>query len=430
MFNLLKTQRFLPFYITQFLGAFNDNLFKNALVVLLTFKANSITNINPVILASIAPAIFLLPFFLLSAIAGQYADKYNKDMIAQKVKFFEIIIMALVGVGFYFNNIYILLTCLFLFGIHSAFFGPVKYAILPQHLNEKELVAGNALIESGTFIAILLGTLLGAYLASLNNGEVYITISGLLIAILGYISSKKIPVAQSSNQDLKINFNFVKETINTIKISKSNSQVYFSIITISWFWLIGIVFLSQFPIYTKEILKGNESIITLLLAIFTIGIGFGSYLCEKLSHQKINLNLVMIGSLGISIGILDFSFASNTLLKINENFNETYTIKDILSNFKDIRILIDLMIIGIFGGFYCVPLYTLMQTKSDEKNRARIIASNNIMNALFMVLSSIIMWVMIHFGLSLIHMFSIFGIFNLIFYQYIKLNINKIEIIN
>lgn len=409
-FKLLKEKKFLPFFLTQFLGAFNDNVFKNSLVVLLTFQAAQWTTIDPAILASIAGGIFILPFFLFSATAGQIADKYDKAILAKLVKVLEIGIMLIVGLGFYLHNLEVLFIALFLFGLHSTLFGPVKYAILPQHLDKKELIGGNALIEAGTFVAILIGTLVGGVLASLTDGKVWITIAGLIIAILGLWSASKIPNAPAPAPELKINLNPITETFRNIQFAKQDKGVFLSILAISWFWLYGLLFLSQFPVYAKNILHGNESVVILLLMTFTFGIGFGSLLCEKLSNHKINIGLVPVGAIGLTLFGLDFAFASHSYVYTLDLATPLMLLKDI----HVVRILIDLVGLGIFGGFYCVPLYALMQERSSETHRARIIACNNIMNALFMVVGALGSAAMIGAGVSLPMLFAIAASINIL----------------
>lgn len=428
-FALLGTKRFLPFFVTQFLGAFNDNVFKNALVVLLTFKIAQWTTMKAETIASMAPAIFLLPFFLFSATAGQLADKYNRDKIARLVKVFEMLIMLVVGLGFYFHSLIILFSALFMFGMHSAFFGPVKYAIMPQHLKKEELVGGNALIESGTFVAILLGTLVGALLAANDNGELYITVFGFLFALAGFIASKFIPEAKAPVPELKVNYNPLTETFRNIRFATKNKEVFFSIIAISWFWLFGLTYLAEFPVYTKNVLHGNEEVISVLLGLFTIGIGVGSLLCEKLSGHKLNMNLVVIGALGMSIFTFDFGYASQLLMESNVLTGENVGIKELVSHTEVLRVFFDLCVVGLFGGFYCVPLYTMMQEKSEETHRARMIACNNIVNSIFMVVGSVIITILLSkVGMSLNHVFMLFAGLNLLFAVYIIFKIPELKV--
>jgi 1-acyl-sn-glycerol-3-phosphate acyltransferase len=405
--GLLGARRFAPLFVTQFLGALNDNVLKNAMVVLLTFQAASWTTIKPELLANLAAGIFILPFFLFSATAGQLADKYDKSRLAQLVKLLEIGIVIIAGIGLALHSIALLFVSLFLLGLHSTLFGPVKYAILPQHLKSEELVGGNALIEAGTFIAILVGTLLGGLLAGSGAGTEWITGAGLAIAVAGYIASRSIPAAAPPAPNLVISANPLTETWRNINFARENQTVFLSIMGISWFWLFGAMFLAQFPAYTKNILGGSETAVTLLLAIFTFGIGVGSLLCEKLSAKRVELGLVPLGSIGMTIFALDLAFASPAApsplplgaLALLE-FGATW------------RVLADLVLLGIFGGLFIVPLYALVQQRSNPEHGARIIAANNIMNALFMVVGALCAAGMLAAGLTIPMLFAVAAICN------------------
>jgi 1-acyl-sn-glycerol-3-phosphate acyltransferase len=405
--GLLRARRFAPLFVTQFLGALNDNVLKNAMVVLLTFQAASWTTIKPELLANLAAGIFILPFFLFSATAGQLADKYDKSRLAQLVKLLEIGIVIIAGIGLALHSVTLLFVSLFLLGLHSTLFGPVKYAILPQHLKSEELVGGNALIEAGTFIAILVGTLLGGLLAGSGAGTEWITGAGLAIAVAGYIASRSIPAAAPPAPNLVISANPLTETWRNINFARENQTVFLSIMGISWFWLFGAMFLAQFPAYTKNILGGSETAVTLLLAIFTFGIGVGSLLCEKLSAKRVELGLVPLGSIGMTIFALDLAFASPAApsplplgaLALLE-FGATW------------RVLADLVLLGIFGGLFIVPLYALVQQRSNPEHGARIIAANNIMNALFMVVGALCAAGMLAAGLTIPMLFAVAAICN------------------
>ena len=405
--GLLRTRRFAPLFVTQFLGALNDNVLKNAMVVLLTFQAATWTMLKPELLANLAAGIFILPFFLFSATAGQLADKYDKARLAQMVKLLEIGIVLVAGLGFLLHSMAILFVSLFLLGLHSTLFGPVKYAILPQHLKSEELVGGNALIEAGTFIAILVGTLLGGLLAGSNGGTAWITGAGLVIAIAGYAASRSIPAAVPPAPTLTISANPLTETWRNIQFARENQTVFLSIMGISWFWLFGAMFLAQFPAYTKNVLGGSETAVTLLLATFTFGIGVGSLLCEKLSARRVELGLVPLGSIGLTIFALDLALASPAapasaplgalaLLQVDTTW----------------RVLIDLALLGIFGGFFIVPLYALVQQRSNPAHGARIIAANNIMNALFMVVGSLCAAGLLAAGLTIPLLFAVAAVCN------------------
>jgi 1-acyl-sn-glycerol-3-phosphate acyltransferase len=407
-FQLLKTRRFLPFFGTQFLGAFNDNLFKNALIVLLTYQAASWTSLKPELLANLAAGIFILPFFLFSATAGQLADKYDKAKLARLVKVLEIIIMLVSGVGFALHSLALLMTALFMFGMHSTMFGPVKYAILPQHLKEEELVGGNALVEAGTFVAILIGTLAGGLMAGLAQGTVWITAGGLLIAVAGYFASRKIPAAPAPEPGLRVNPNPITETWRNIGFARENRSVFLSILGISWFWLYGALFLAQFPAYAKNVLGGSESAVTLLLATFTVGIGVGSMLCERMSGKMVEIGLVPFGSIGLTLFGLDLAWASPAL----PPGGEPLSAMALITAPGMWRVLLDLGALGLFGGFFIVPLYALVQLRSSATYRARIIAGNNIMNALFMVVGALAAAGMLSAGLSIPALFGVAAVCN------------------
>jgi 1-acyl-sn-glycerol-3-phosphate acyltransferase len=404
--GLLRARRFAPLFATQFLGALNDNVLKNAMVVLLTFQAASWTTIKAELLANLAAGIFILPFFLFSATAGQLADKYDKSRLAQMVKLLEIGIVLVAGAGFVLHSIAVLFLSLFLLGLHSTLFGPVKYAILPQHLKSEELVGGNALIEAGTFIAILVGTLLGGLLAGNGAGTAWITGAGLAIAVAGYVASRSIPPAVPPAPTLAISINPLTETWRNIRFARENQTVFLSIMGISWFWLFGALFLAQFPAYTKNVLGGSETAVTLLLATFTFGIGVGSLLCEKLSARRVELGLVPLGSIGMTVFALDLAFASPATPAAGLG---ALALLQLASTW---RVLFDLALLGIFGGFFIVPLYALVQQRSNPEHGARIIAANNIMNALFMVVGALCAAGMLASGLTIPMLFAVAALCN------------------
>ena len=406
-FGLLGARRFAPLFVTQFLGALNDNVLKNAMVVLLTFQAASWTTLKPELLANLAAGLFILPFFLFSATAGQLADKYNKARMAQMVKLLEIGIVLVAGAGLALHSLEILFASLFLLGLHSTLFGPVKYAILPQHLKNDELVGGNALIEAGTFIAILIGTLLGGLLAGSSDGTAWIVGAGLVIATAGYLASRAIPDATPPAPDLVIHLNPITETWRSVRFAQENQTVFLSIMGISWFWLFGALFLAQFPAYTRNVLGGSETAVTLLLATFTFGIGMGSLLCEKLSDHRVELGLVPLGSIGMTLFALDLALASPAApapIPLGA--------LALLQTGATWRVLMDLSLIGIFGSFFIVPLYALVQQRSHPEHRARIIAANNIMNALFMVVGALAAAGMLAAGLSIPMLFAVAALCN------------------
>lgn len=417
--NLLNSQRFLPLFITQFFGAFNDNVFKNAFLIWFTYDIATKLNMDAQLMVTIASGLFVLPFFLFSALAGQIADKFEKSKIVRIIKVAEIVIMVFAFIGFYFENIYLLLLLVFLMGVHSTFFGPIKYSLLPETLKDNELVSGNALIEGGTFLAILLGTILGGVVIRSQSGIEIICAAVVFFAVIGYIASRFIPKTPISDSALKIGFNIFSQTWRIIGFAKKENTVWLSIIGISWFWFIGLTFLSQFPIYTKNIINGDEFIVTLFLSIFSIGIGVGSVMCNKLLKGQINGKLVPLGSIGISLGILFFCFASN----IYQTPESIISLGEFFANsFASYLIVLSLLVIAIFSGIYIVPLYAIMQHRSDNKYLSRIVAANNVLNALFMVASSFVIISLIALQLTLIQIFLTLGIFNIfVFFSSVKL---------
>lgn len=392
----MREQRFRPFFFTQFLGAFNDNVFKTALITLVAFHAASLSNIDGGTLATVLPGLFILPFFLFSATAGQLADKFEKSLVIRYVKVFEIGIMLFASAGFFLHNIWLLAAALFMMGMHSTIFGPVKYSYLPQHLKENELIGGNGMLEMGTFVAILLGQVLGAWVAIQSQHEIITSLTILLIAVMGYATSRGVPNSPAAAPHLKINWNPITETVRSIQFIWQHQQIWLTIIAISWFWFFGATLLAQFPNFAKEVLYGDESIFILLLSIFSLGIGIGSLMCEKLSRGKVELGLVVFGAIGLTIFGIDLYFSSTS---IHEHWNnKTYfDYFTFLSKHYDAeghifldcwRLLADIALIGVFGGIYIVPLYTLIQTRSERSYQSRVIAANNIINALFMVVSA------------------------------------------
>ena len=390
-FFLLKTSRFAPLFIVQFLAAFNDNLLKNTLAIILTFKAAEWTSIPASLLAPLVGAVFIAPFFFWSGLAGVLADKYDKATLTRYVKLFEILLMLIASVGFIWHSFFLLLSVIFGMGLHSTLFGPIKYAILPQHLHDEELINGNALIESATFASILLGTIIGGILSGYEKSGEIAAITGMIIASIGYIASRKIPSAPSMQPQLALSYNFLAQTFQSIVLARRNQIVFLSILAISWFWLYGALLLSQFPALVKIILMGNEATVTLILSLFTVGIAVGSILCEQLSHHKVRPSLIMIGAVGMSLFGIDFAFG----------VHHFHTAGLLNSNPLFWHILADLVLIGIFGGLYSVPLYTLMQNQSDVQSRSRIIAANNILNALFMVVGAVGIMIFLSDGWSI-----------------------------
>lgn len=389
-FGLMKEKRFRPYFFTQFLGAFNDNVFKTALITLVAFHSASLSNVDSDALTTLLPGLFMLPYFIFSATAGQLADKYERSKIIRYVKLLEIGIMIFASIGFFIHNIWLLSLALFLMGIHSTMFGPVKFAYLPQHLKQHELMGGNGMVEMGSFVAILLGQILGAWLATQANHETVISISVIVIACLGYFTSRGIPHSPAPAHALKINWNPITETYKNLKFSWDHQVIWLALVAISWFWFFGATLVAQFPNLAKQVLHGDESVFILLLAVFSLGVGSGSLLCEKLSKGNTGLGLVVFGAIGLSAFGADMYFSAT---KIHELTNATHNVNFISfinASLTHWRLLIDIVLLGSFGGFYIVPLYTLIQTRCEKSHQSRVIAGNNILNALFMVFSALI----------------------------------------
>ncbi|MBB1489122.1 MFS transporter [Oceanospirillum sediminis] len=382
-FSLLSKRRFLPYFLTQAMGAFNDNLYKNALLLMIAFGGISQQE-NSALLTNLAAGIFILPFFLFSPVAGQIADKMEKSLLIRRVKLLEVVIMSLAAISVLAGSVWSLMALLFLMGLQSAIFGPVKFALLPQHLSSKELVAGNALVEMGTFIAILTGTICAGILFDLSDYRYWIAIAVVLFAVFGLITSRFIPEAPANDPDLRINWNPFTELKNTLRQAREKRAVFLSIVAISWFWFIGASYLTQFPGFSKEYLGGSTQLVTLLLTLFSLGVAAGSLVCDKLSGHKVELGIVPIGSIGMSIFGIDLWFALDQL-----NISQTMTITEFISQPAHWRLMLDITLVSAFGGMFVVPLQALIQQRSDDKNRAQIIAANNVLNALFMVASAV-----------------------------------------
>ena len=356
-----------------------------------------------------------MPFFLFSATSGQIADKLEKSLLTRWVKLFEVGVMLLAGWGFLANRFWPLVGALVLMGMHSTVFGPVKYAYLPQHLQQNELVGGNGMMEMGTFVAILLGEVLGAALATLPRGGLITSATLVSIAALGLWTSWGVPVSPAADPGLRINWNPISETWRNLRFAQGNRVVWLSLLGISWFWFFGATLLAQFPTFAKEILGGDESVFILLLTVFSLGIGLGSLLCEKLSGHKVEIGLVPFGALGLTLfGIDLFLACRGPVATVPALHFEAF-----LGLARHWRLLADLVLLGLFGGFYIVPLYALIQTRSERSHQSRIIAANNILNALFMVASAVVSMLLFRAGLTIPQLFLAAALFNLVVAGYI-----------
>ena len=414
-FALLSQRRFGPFFWTQFFGAFNDNLFKTALMVILTYEAMSWTTLPASTITNLIPGLFILPYVVFSATAGQIADKFEKSGLARCVKWLEVAIMAVAALGWMSHTLWLLVAAVVGMGIHSTLFGPVKYAYLPQQLKPEELVGGNGLIEMGTFVGILLGEILGAVLIVHKPwGIHFVAGATIAVAVIGLLASYRVPLTPAAEPGLKINWNPLAESIRNLRFSRQNRVVFLAMLGNSWFWFYGALILAQFPVYAKDYLHGDHNVFVLLLTVFSLGIGTGSLLCERLSGHKVEIGLVPFGSIGLSLFGIDLFFASNSYANA-----ELVGVGALLMQHGVPRILFDIAMIGVFGGFFIVPLFALIQTRCDPRHISRTIAGMNIMNALFMVAAAGAAIVLLGQGMTIPQLFLITAILNALVAVYI-----------
>ncbi len=408
--SLLKTRRFLPLFLTQFLGALNDNIFKNALVIYIAYSG--IVNAdNSEVMVTLVALIFILPFFLFSALAGQFADKCDRAKIARIVKAIEIFIMTLAVLAFYLHNVYLLYLALFLMGSQSAFFGPVKYAIIPQLMSKDEVVAANGLISGATFIAILVGTVFGGLLILVEDGILIIAALIIIAAILGFIISCSIPAGDPSAK-INIDYNIFRQTSRIIAIARQKRDVFLAILGVAWFWFIGATFLGQLPNYVSKILFANNEVVTLFLTIFSLAIAIGSVICNKLLKGQASAIFAPISLLFVSIFIADLYFASLAYQPVVAKVG-FLGFDGFLSSLGSHRIIVDLFFIALFCGIYVVPLYSIIQLFSTNANRSRIIAALNILDSAFMIISAIVAMIIFACGFAVIDIFLFLAIVNL-----------------
>ena len=386
--HLLSTRRFLPMFITQFFGALNDNVYKQALLLVITYgwinqQATDVSTLN-----NLAALLFILPYFIFSATAGQIADKFERSQLIRGIKVLEIVIMLIGSAGFLLGNLWLLLLALFMMGTHSTFFGPIKYAILPEILKPNELMSGNALFQSGTSIAILIGMILGGAVISVSQGNlIWISLTVVIIAILGYLSSRFILKQQVSSPDLKIDWNFFRTSFQTLKYAKSLPLIFMILLGNSWYWFYGATYLTQIPQLTQQNLHASENVVSLLLTFFSVGIGVGSLLCRRIGGSEVNIKMVPIGAIGLTL----FAFyLALSLAYVPERTGAMMNVADMFNHGAIYyHVMLAVTLLGISGGFYIVPLYAMMQAYSPRSHRARVVAANNILNAVFMVSSAI-----------------------------------------
>jgi 1-acyl-sn-glycerol-3-phosphate acyltransferase len=413
-FALLAQRRFAPFFGVQFLGAANDNLFKFAFTVLVTYQLQVLW--LPASLAGLViGAVFILPFLLFSATSGQLADKLDKAQLIRWTKALELAIMAVALVGFLAGQVALLLGCIFLMGLQSAVFGPVKYAYLPQHLSERELTGGNGLVEMGTFVAILLGNVAGGLLVAIpGTGPAWVAAACIVLALAGWWMAYQVPATPATDPGLRLNWNPFTETWRNLKLAHGQLAVFRSLLGISWMWFFGAVFLAQFPSFAREVLHGDAHVASLLLVVFSVGIGVGSLLCESLSRGHVEIGLVPLGAIGMSVFAIDLYVASRALPAV-----ELQTLSVFLAQPAHWRVIADLALLSLFAGLYSVPMYALIQLRSQPSHRSRIIAANNILNALFMIASALFAGALLAGGFSIPQVFGVVGVLNALVACYI-----------
>ena len=410
---LITQRRFLALFVVQFLGALNDNIFKNALIIVLVFSAaNDAARAS--LLVNLAAGLFILPFFLFSAVAGQIADKYDKTRLTRRIKQAELVIMLFGAWALLSGSVVFMLAVLFVMGSQSAFFGPIKYAILPQVLSADELVEGNAQVEAATFIAILFGTILGGLLASAQETYFTVSIVVIIVAIGGLVASYFMPSSGDTQRAIKLSFNPFSQSYRLIKTIKADPAIYCALLAISWFWFLGASYLTQIPVLTEQILGGDNTVITALLCAFTVGVAAGSGLCAHLSKGAIKLTLVIVGGIGFSVFGADLYYSIASYQQQNQVLQRV-TAEIFLRDWAALKILCDVVLLGLSGGLYAVPLYSYIQRYSEVDYRARTIAANNILNALFMVLSAAVAIVMLAIvGASLADLLLLLAVLNIV----------------
>jgi acyl-[acyl-carrier-protein]-phospholipid O-acyltransferase / long-chain-fatty-acid--[acyl-carrier-protein] ligase len=405
---LLGSRRFGPLFATQFLSAFNDNALKNALVLMIAYRADAAGALSAGLLIPLAGGLFILPFFLCSASAGALADRNDKARLVRVIKLIEIAVMIVAAAGVIAGSATVLLALLFVMGIEAAFFGPIKYAILPDLLAPEELLLGTALVEAGTFLSILLGTIAGMLIAT-GHGEITVAALIVAVALAAWGTSLAIPATRPAAPPDGFAWNFMAETARAVREAAARPVPFRAMLGISWFWLAGALFLSQFPSYVRFVLGSEEAVVTLFLAVFSVGVGVGSMLCNRLLRGQVSARTVPCGMLGLALFSIDLCLASPK----PAGGAALTTIGAFLAQPANWRILVDLFAIAVSGGIFIVPLYTLLQTGSDEASRAETIGANNIVNAAAMVLSAVLTMALVAAGVSIPGLFLLTGIASL-----------------
>lgn len=425
-FALFFKKRFTAMFITQFMGAFNDNLFKQALLLVLTYSVASQMGMKISTLNNLAAMLFILPYFLFSALAGQLADKYEKSKLTVNIKILEIVIMVIAVFGFFMQLYWLLFVALFLLGTQSTFFGPIKYAYLPQVMHEDELVGANGLFQMGTSLSILFGMIVAGVLTQLPNAYVWICTTVMLVAILGLMGAKNIPHTPATQPNLTVNWNIITTSWQTIQFLYGFPLLFFIILGNSWFWFYGATFLTQVPEFSKTILHGNEVVVIFMLGLFSIGVSIGSLLCKQFTKNQVSLKLLPFGIAGLSVFAIDLFLSLRGIGDIQISADKLLGITELLAVDGSVRVFMDLFFLGFSGGIYIVPLYAYMQAYAPKSHRARVIGANNIFNAIFMVTSAIVaIMALSELSLSLPQLFLITGVLNLIFGGFLYLKLHK-----
>ncbi|MHA2716432.1 MFS transporter [Vibrio owensii] len=413
---MFLTKRFFPYFVTQCLGALNDNIYKNVLLLMVTYSQIDSLPISVDLFVNLAAGLFILPFFLFSAHAGAIADNMDKAKLIRRLKLIELVIMSCAATAIMTQSAILMLVLLFMTGTQSAYFGPVKYALLPQALKSDELVKGNAWVEMGTFLSILIGTLSAGLLLAIPNGMLIASCIVVTLSLLGFLSSANIPSLPSKKSD-QVKFEPITGLKKTLKLAQKQRGIWMSILAISWFWFMGATCLTQFPNFAREHLFADSTVVSLLLALFSVGIATGSWLCEKLSFNQVELGILPFGILGLTIFSADLLWAVPAI----ESFpSQYYDVQSFVAQSSHIRVMIDLFLVGVSGGVFIVPLYAFIQSRSEEGECAQSIAANNIMNALFMVASaavSILVLSVLEF--SIVELFAILAVSNFIVAIYV-----------
>ncbi|WP_104029318.1 MFS transporter [Vibrio jasicida] len=413
---MFLTKRFFPYFVTQCLGALNDNIYKNVLLLMVTYSQIDSLPMSVDLFVNLAAGLFILPFFLFSAHAGAIADNMDKAKLIRRLKLIELVIMSCAATAIMTQSAILMLVLLFMTGTQSAYFGPVKYALLPQALKSDELVKGNAWVEIGTFLSILIGTLSAGLLLAIPNGMLIASCIVITLSLLGFLSSANIPSLPSKKSD-KVKFEPVTGLKKTLKLAQKQRGIWMSILAISWFWFMGATYLTQFPNFAREHLFADSTVVSLLLALFSVGIATGSWLCEKLSFNQVELGILPFGILGLTIFSADLLWAVPAI----ESFpSQYYDVQSFVTQSSHIRVMTDLFLVGVSGGVFIVPLYAFIQSRSEDGECAQSIAANNIMNALFMVASaavSILVLSVLEF--SIVELFAILAVSNFIVAIYV-----------